>query len=476
MNKNFIKIIDAAKSGDNKAFEDLYNMTKDSAYFVALSITKNEHDAMDILQDSYIKAFKSIDTLKQPEVFDSWLNKIVANNSKKYISKNKPLLFGDVANDVSSIINEDEFINNKQNVPHEVVESRETSRLVMEIIDRLSEDKRLIVFMYYYQEMMVKEIAETLDLPVTTIKYKLLSARQDMKKDIESLEKKGIKLYSVAPLAIISSALAMCAASCKVPAYASVLPAVMAGVGGAAGVVAIGGAASSAVTASVATTATAAATAVTSTTAAVATTAGGITGFLATVGGKIAATTLAVAVIGGGVTTAVVVSNNKGNDKNIEVSTESSQVLNQESSLEATYVETTKSEEDENFPEETTAATEIPAAEIVNMTTEGYSSMDSIKKSATFEINNTENIVDGATYNGITITGAYPLIEGGNEDLIKVVSDGFIDTYIEINGVKKDFSGSFIYDACIIDIDSEDKYCEVVVFDHGPSGDPNIYI
>ena len=83
--------------------------------------------------------------------------------------------------------------------------------------------------MYYYQDMLVKEIASTLDLPVTTVKYKLLSARQDMKKDIERLEKKGTKLYSNAPLAIISSGLAIASASVEVPAYASVLSGVITG-------------------------------------------------------------------------------------------------------------------------------------------------------------------------------------------------------------------------------------------------------
>ena len=321
MNKDFIKIIDGAKSGNNHAFEDLYNMTKDSAYFVAYSITKNEHDAMDILQDSYIKAFNNIDTLKQPEVFDNWLNRIVSNNSKNYIAKKKPMLFGDITDDFVNEADGEVFID-KDSTPHEVVESKETSRLVMEIIDRLPEDKRLIVLMYYYQEMMVKEIAEALELPVTTIKYKLLSARQDMKKDIESLEKKGTKLYSLAPLAIISSALAVVAASCEVPVYAGVLSGIMTGIGGAASSVAIGGVATSATVASTVATTSAAAASTVATTAAAATVASEAVkgGFLATMGGKVAATALVVAVIGGGTTTAVVVSKHNANDNKVEIS------------------------------------------------------------------------------------------------------------------------------------------------------------
>lgn len=200
MNKDFIEIVKVAQMGDNRAFEALYNMTKDSAYFIALSITKNEQDALDIMQDSYIKAFQSIDTLNSPELFDNWVGRIVANTSKNYINKKKPMLFSDIVTDALVEWNDEEF--NKEYLPHESVDTKETSRLLMEIINGLSEDKRLCILMYYYQDMSVKEIAEVLELPVSTVKYKLLSARAEIKKGVEDLEKRGTKLYGVFPFAL----------------------------------------------------------------------------------------------------------------------------------------------------------------------------------------------------------------------------------------------------------------------------------
>lgn len=197
MNNNFIEIVKAAQQGDNRAFEALYNMTKDSAYFIALSITKNEHDALDIMQDSYMKAFKNISTLNSPELFDNWLGRIVANTSKNYIKKKKPILFGDIGEGADIEWNDEEF--NKDYLPQEAIDAKETGRLLMEIINRLSEDKRLCILMYYYQDMSVKEIAETLELPVSTVKYKLLSARAEIKKGVEELEDKGTKLYGLFP-------------------------------------------------------------------------------------------------------------------------------------------------------------------------------------------------------------------------------------------------------------------------------------
>lgn len=456
MNKDFIQIVDVARSGNNKAFEKLYNMTKDSAYFVALSITKNEHDAMDILQDSYIKAFKNLNTLKQPEVFDSWLNRIVANTSKNYITKKKPVLFGDVSNDISGIFDDEEFID-KQNIPHEVVDSKETARLIMEIIDRLSEDKRLIVIMYYYQEMQVKEIAETLELPVTTIKYKLLSARQEMKKDIEGMEKKGTKLYSIAPLAIIPSVLAVCAASCEVPVYASILPAAMAGVGlgSAVGSAGIGSAASSAVTATVAT--------ATATTVASSTTAGGIAGFFATVGGKIVATALAVAVVGGGTATAVVMTKDKAHDKNVEISTESSQILNQDITSDIINIETNTAKESETILQETETTTEEKKVELSN-----YTAFEDLTKEMPDTSAMIIDIESGTEF-------SYDLNNDGKEDNIyyyaKEIDAPEYEVELKINGTDySDILGTGVANYresglyYLIDIDDSDEYVELAIW------------
>lgn len=284
MNKNFIEFVKAAQAGDNRAFEALYNMTKDSAYFIALSITKNEQDALDIMQDSYIKAFGGISTLDKPEVFDSWLGRIVANTSKNYITRKKPMLFEDMSNENLGEWNEEEF--NKDYLPQESVDSKETSRLLMEIIDRLSEDKRLCILMYYYQEMSVKEISEALELPVTTIKYKLLAARAEIKKGVEDLEKRGTKLYGVFPFALFPAQFKNIETEfCKMyssPKYSSLNFSVNA-------------ASSQAVATEV-------------------TKAVVKKGFLSTVAGKVTAVSVAVIIAGSGITAAVVAVNSSKNE------------------------------------------------------------------------------------------------------------------------------------------------------------------
>ena len=284
MNTDFSEIVQAAQKDDQRAFEALYNLTKDSSYFVAFSITKNENDALDIMQDSYLKAFNSIGQLNHPDAFESWLNRIVANTAKNYIAKKKPMLFEDIGTLSNEAFDETEL--NRDYLPEQSADSKETSRLLMEIIDKLSEEKRLCILMYYYQEMSVGEIAEALQLPVSTVKYKLLAARADIKKEVEKLEKDGTKLYALFPFALFPAQFKSLEKEFATTHTAPVYSAVHSG--------AIASNISAAAAMSVAK-----------------------TGFLSTLAGKIVIVLAAILLIGGGITAAIIAANaNSESDTN----------------------------------------------------------------------------------------------------------------------------------------------------------------
>lgn len=86
------------------------------------------------------------------------------------------------------------------NLPDEVLDRAETTRLVREIIDGLPEDQRAVIGMYYYQEMPVKEIAAALGASESAVKSRLLYGRRKIEAQVRDLEKKGTKLYGLAPI------------------------------------------------------------------------------------------------------------------------------------------------------------------------------------------------------------------------------------------------------------------------------------
>ena len=87
--------------------------------------------------------------------------------------------------------------------PDESVDYAETKRLMQEILDKLPEDQRLCILMYYYEELSVGEIAQSLECSTGTVKSRLNYARKKIKNEVEELERKGTKLYGIAPLPFI---------------------------------------------------------------------------------------------------------------------------------------------------------------------------------------------------------------------------------------------------------------------------------
>ena len=191
-----------AAAGDEAAFNELYRQTRDRAYFVALTITKNEDDAFDILQEAYLKAWQKCGELRQPERFEAWLNQITANTARNFLKARKPLLFVEDADGEEDLLDwqpEQET----GYIPDAAMDTAETRRLIMEIVDDLPEDLRLVTLLHYYDEMPLADICESLELPMSTVKARLRYARAKISKGVEDLEKRGTKLYGAAPIPLV---------------------------------------------------------------------------------------------------------------------------------------------------------------------------------------------------------------------------------------------------------------------------------
>ncbi len=195
--KRIASLVTEIQNGNKRAFDELYNLTKERAYFVAIQFIKNEDDVQDILQESYIKALSKIKELDKPESFQSWFNQIVANKSKDFLKKKKPMLFEAEENEVYEVL-PDEDLNFR---PEDSLDQSELQRTVMEVLDELNEEKRACVMMMYFEELSVSEIAQTLEIPEGTVKTRLFSARKDLK---EKFSKRGVtSAYSVAPMGVV---------------------------------------------------------------------------------------------------------------------------------------------------------------------------------------------------------------------------------------------------------------------------------
>ena len=205
MGKSIGELVNLAKQDDQNAVNELYNQTFKKAYFVARTAIKSSDgdyssQIEDIMQDAYVKAFSSLDKLEEPEKFQGWLDTIVINRCKDFLKKKKPTLFSDMASENSDDGSVLEFEDSRENdrmefKPEETVDYGETKRLIAEMLDRMPEDQKMCLLMYYYEEMSVRQIAEAMDCSEGTIKSRLNYARKNLKGQVLELEKKGTKLY-----------------------------------------------------------------------------------------------------------------------------------------------------------------------------------------------------------------------------------------------------------------------------------------
>ena len=173
--------------------EKIYNEAYKAVYWTAMSLLKNEADAEDIVQDTFVSFIESYSDIEDTSKATALLKRIAANKCLNRIK----LARTDAV--------EDEFFEDVEAVPEDflpdsLIESEEMRRVLMDIIDKsLSDDIRRTLILFYFDEMSTKEIAEALDVPEGTVRRRLNFARNKIKKEVEKYEKdKNTKMFGMA--------------------------------------------------------------------------------------------------------------------------------------------------------------------------------------------------------------------------------------------------------------------------------------
>ena len=193
------KLIQQAIEGKETAQQELYNRTYSDVYFTILSITKDNDLIMDVLQDTYLTAFQKLEQLKESNSFRAWVRSIAHNKTLNALRNRRVLYTASVVSvETENVLNVED--NRIENMPEATIDQQETSRLVKEILDVLPDEQRIVIGMFYYDQMSVSEIAEELECSENTVKSRLNYGRKKIQSKVLELEKNGTKLYSLAPL------------------------------------------------------------------------------------------------------------------------------------------------------------------------------------------------------------------------------------------------------------------------------------
>ncbi len=200
MDENQIRqLVEAVKQGDQASFETLYMVSSRAVYFICVSLLDNEEDAKDVVQEVYATAYEKIYQLNDGGKFVPWINRIAVNKCKKLLMKKTPS-FVDVE-DMGSQLTEE----NENFLPEEYITQKEKRKLVMDIMrNSLTDIQYKTVILYYFNGLTIDEIADIMECPQGTVKYRLSVARAKIRDGVQAYEtRNNDKLYSIVGLPLL---------------------------------------------------------------------------------------------------------------------------------------------------------------------------------------------------------------------------------------------------------------------------------
>lgn len=217
--KTIKELVLSAKNGNKKAFDKLYEITHNDVWYNCLSLLKDEENAKDIMQETYIAAFLKLDTLNDEQKFCGWITSIAVNKCKNKLK-------GKVEYQIDDEVLIAETETDELMLPEEYINKAEKRKVLLQIIeDTLSFNQYQTVLMFYFDEMSISEIAQGLEISEGTVKSRLNSSRAKMKTAIEDYEKKsGDKLHGVVVVPFFTTIFKEEAKSLAVPNITIKLP------------------------------------------------------------------------------------------------------------------------------------------------------------------------------------------------------------------------------------------------------------
>lgn len=154
-------LVREALAGSEEAFSQLIGLYKQSMYATAMAVTHNEQDALDAIQETVLTLWLKLHTLQKPDYFKTWMTRILLNQCCSIMRKHKKETPFD-------LLPEDSTKEKDQDTPLDVAAA----------MQRLREDDRLVLQLFYYEDLSVKQVGEALGLSYAAVRMRLSRGRR----------------------------------------------------------------------------------------------------------------------------------------------------------------------------------------------------------------------------------------------------------------------------------------------------------
>jgi RNA polymerase sigma-70 factor (ECF subfamily) len=185
-----LELVEQCQAGKTEAFDELVTRYRTRIFAMIYNMVHNEQDAWDLAQESFVKAWKSINRFRGRSSFYTWIYRIVMNVTIDWLRKKQIKGAGAEFDDsiqLKEIDPASKTVPKADPLPHERMERKEIRTRIDNAIARLSPEHRAVILMKEIEDMQYHEIAETLGCSIGTVMSRLFYARkrlQNLLKDV----------------------------------------------------------------------------------------------------------------------------------------------------------------------------------------------------------------------------------------------------------------------------------------------------
>ncbi len=169
--------------GDTTGFDELINRYQRRAVSVAYRLLGNGHDAMEVCQEAFLRAYRALDSLQDPERFGPWLMRTVSNlslNFRRSRRKSSPIPVDDCLLPGSEDAVGSDWMAGT-GLPSDEALGSELGQAISEALNELPEKQRLALVLFAIEGMAQKDVADVLDCSVEAVKWHVFQARKKLK-------------------------------------------------------------------------------------------------------------------------------------------------------------------------------------------------------------------------------------------------------------------------------------------------------
>lgn len=165
-----------AQSGSHEALNELFKSVQEPLFRYIVSLVRDQHLAEDILQEVFIRIYRKLRWLREPEAFRAWTYQIASREAFRYLKRERR--WSDQVRDEATLTalpadgNDGEF-------------PREMMATLPQLVESLSPASRAVVVLFYLHEMSLVETAAVLDIPVGTVKSRLAYGLQTLRRSFK---------------------------------------------------------------------------------------------------------------------------------------------------------------------------------------------------------------------------------------------------------------------------------------------------